>query len=225
MGSGSDYTVFFDHLGIPSLDMNLFEGQKSVYLYHSNYDSYYWVNKFGDPGFKKHLAVAQLFGVLAVKLADTKIIPFQGVEYAVALEKHSKELKLAVKGKVDTKILDENISSFRKAVEKLDAEAEALKLTEVETLNLNPAAAETQKRIAAINKRYMSIERGFLRKDGGLPGREWFKHMVFAPGLWLGYQGVAFPGVLEALDDGDADGARGWVERIAGAINDLAGEL
>jgi N-acetylated-alpha-linked acidic dipeptidase len=159
MGSGSDYTVFFDHLGIPSLDMNLGEGQKSVYLYHSNYDSYYWVNKFGDPGFKKHLAVAQLFGVLAVKLANTKVIPFEGTEYAVALEKHSKELKAI--GKVDTKILDESIATFRKAVEKLDAEA----------VGLDDTDAETQKKIAGVNERYMKIERGFLRKDGGLPGR------------------------------------------------------
>ena len=213
MGSGSDYTVFFDHLGIPSLDMNLGEGQKSVYLYHSNYDSYYWVNKFGDPGFKKHLAVAQLFGVLAVKLANTKVIPFEGTEYALALEKHSKELKAI--GKVDTKILDESIATFRKAVEKLDAEA----------VGLDDTDAETQKKIAGVNERYMKIERGFLRKDGGLPGREWFKHMVFAPGLWLGYQGVAFPGVLEAIDDGDLEGAKVWVERIAGAINDLAESL
>jgi N-acetylated-alpha-linked acidic dipeptidase len=213
MGSGSDYTVFFDHLGIPSLDMNLGEGQKSVYLYHSNYDSYYWVNKFGDPGFKKHLAVAQLFGVLAVKLANTKVIPFEGTEYAVALEKHSKELKAI--GKVDTKILDESIATFRKAVEKLDAEA----------VGLDDTDAETQKKIAGVNERYMKIERGFLRKDGGLPGREWFKHMVFAPGLWLGYQGVIFPGVLEALDDGDLEGAKIWVERIAEAINDVAESL
>jgi N-acetylated-alpha-linked acidic dipeptidase len=214
MGSGSDYTVFFDHLGISSLDMNLGEGQKSVYLYHSNYDSYFWVNKFGDPGFKKHLAVAQLFGVLAVKLANMKVIPFQGVEYAVALEKHSKEMKAI--GKVDTKILDESIANFRKAAEKLDSEAVGLD---------DPAAEDTQKKIAGVNERYMKIERGFLRKDGGLPGREWFKHMVFAPGLWLGYQGVAFPGVLEALDDGDLEGAKVWVERIAGAINDVAESL
>jgi N-acetylated-alpha-linked acidic dipeptidase len=219
MGSGSDYTVFFDHLGIPSLDMSLDEGQKSVYLYHSNYDSYYWVNKFGDPGFKKHLAVAQLFGVLAVKLADTKVIPFEGTEYAVALEKHSKELKAI--GKVDTKILDESIATFRKAVEKLDAEAVKI----MEGLDEFKVEADTQKQIEVVNERYMSIERGFLRKDGGLPGREWFKHMVFAPGLWLGYQGVAFPGVLEALDDGDLEGAKIWVERIAGAINGVAESL
>jgi N-acetylated-alpha-linked acidic dipeptidase len=219
MGSGSDYTVFFDHLGIPSLDMNLGEGQESVYHYHSNYDSYFWVNKFGDPGFKKHLAVAQLFGVLAVKLADTKIIPFQGTEYAVALEKHSKELKEI--GKVNTKVLDKSIANFRKAAEKLDAEAEAVKLTE----GLDNPAGETQKKIVVVNEKYLSVERGFLRKDGGLPGREWFKHMVFAPGLWLGYQGVVFPGVLEALDDGDLEGAKVWVERIAGAINDVAESL
>jgi N-acetylated-alpha-linked acidic dipeptidase len=214
MGSGSDYTVFFDHLGIPSLDMNLGEGQKSVYLYHSNYDSYFWVNKFGDPGFKKHLAVAQLFGVLAVKLANMKVIPFQGVEYAVVLGKHSKELKAI--GKVDTKILDEGIANFRKSAEKLDAEAVGLD---------DPAAEDAQRKIVGVNERYMKIERGFLRKDGGLPGREWFKHMVFAPGLWLGYQGVVFPGVLEALGDGDLEGAKVWVERVAGAINDLAESL
>jgi N-acetylated-alpha-linked acidic dipeptidase len=122
-------------------------------------------------------------------------------------------------GKVDTKVLDESIATFRKAAEELDAEA--VKLTE----GLDDPAAETQEKIAVVNERYMSIERGFLRKDGGLPGREWFKHMVFAPGLWLGYQGVAFPGVLEALDDGDLEGAKIWVERIAGAINDVAESL
>jgi N-acetylated-alpha-linked acidic dipeptidase len=222
MGSGSDYTVFFDHLGIPSLDMSFALLPESVYPYHSNYDSYYWVENFGDPEFKKHLAMAQLFGILAVNLASRKVIPFESVEYATALETHAKKLKFKAIGKVDTKILDESISKFKKAAEKLDAEA--VKLTKGLD-EFDEPEADAQKRIATVNERYMKVERGFLREDGGLPGREWFKHMVFAPGLWLGYQGVAFPGVLEALDDGDLNEAKIWVERIAGAINDLSEAL
>ncbi|CZR52330.1 related to glutamate carboxypeptidase [Phialocephala subalpina] len=219
MGTGSDYTAFFDHLGIPSLDFRFSGKSSSVFHYHSNYDSYYWMDKFGDAGFKKHHALTQAWGVLAVRLANVKILPFEATEYAVTLEKYASELKVRGKIKLDTRPLEESVARFKSAAKKLDSKISGLSGTSQTSVS-PPTWAVTK-----LNRKLRGIEPGFLAKKGGLPGREWFKHIVFAPGLWLGYGGVVFPGILEALDDGDEEEAHKWVVRIADTIDEVAKSL
>lgn len=169
MGTGSDYTAFFDHLGIPSLDFRFSGKSNSVFHYHSNYDSYYWMNKFGDPGFKKHLAIAQVWGVLAVRLANVKVLPFQAMEYATTLAKYVSKLSAQDKINLDIKPLKQSIERFKIAAKKLD--------------NLNDELCRNtlntpREDIAYLNSRLRGIESGFISKEGGLPGREWFKHIA-----------------------------------------------
>lgn len=83
LGSGSDYTVFFEHLGIPSVDLG-FTGEKGspIYHYHSNYDSFHWIEKYGDPGFKYHNTVAKFLGLAVLELSDHQLIDFKLQDYS-----------------------------------------------------------------------------------------------------------------------------------------------
>ena len=165
IGTGSDYTVMLDHLGIPCLDIVFNQKSAAVYPYHSNYDSYHWVDKFGDPGFKKHLAMARLWGVLAVKLASGGAIPFQAVEYSEVLVAYAE--KLAEETGFEVRVMLDSLEMWKIAAERLDAESKQLSAQESRDMSA----------IATVNKKYMSIERGFLNEEG-LPGRTWFKHIV-----------------------------------------------
>jgi N-acetylated-alpha-linked acidic dipeptidase len=172
MGTGSDYTVFFDHLGIPSVDMIFNRQGTSVYPYHSNYDSYYWLEHFGDVGFKKHRAMTQIFGLLAVRLAGEKIIQFKSQSYATSLQQHVVHLRNKEAARpLEWTGLEKAIATFDRATRQLDAQAQALNAESAQ----NADAAE----VDAVNKKYINLERSFLlEKNHGLPGRPWYRHMV-----------------------------------------------
>ncbi|KAH0439947.1 PA domain-containing protein [Colletotrichum camelliae] len=207
MGTGSDYTVFFNHLGIPSVDLLFNRQGQGVYPYHSNYDGFYWVENFGDVGFKKHLAMAQLWGLLTVRLAGTGSILFEAVEYPRVLAHHSNILKTKYGSVLDLSALDEVISRFHAAALEVDAKS----ITKKSSTSLQPDSG--------LNTTYLSLERHFLLPKGeGLPGREWYRHMIFAPGLWYGYDGVIFPGVVECMEAEDTNGATEWIAKIVEAI-------
>lgn len=174
MGTGSDYTAFFDHLGIPSLDFRFSGKTSSVFHYHSNYDSYYWMDKFGDDGFKKHLAIAQVWGVLAVRLANVRVLPFEATEYAATLEKYASELKVQETIKLDNSPLEESIAKFKRAAQQLDRSTHALTRSSNRS---NGSKHGFKDDIARVNRKLRGIEAGFISK-GGLEGREWFKHIV-----------------------------------------------
>lgn len=174
MGTGSDYTVFQDHLGIPSLDLLFNRQGKGVYPYHSNYDSYYWLENFGDVGFKKHLAMSQLWGALVVRLAGVKILPFSAMEYARVLGVLVDEVRPINGTVLDLKEMKEAIESFKIKAKKLDQEASEARERGNEDMKLTIGADISA---SIINKHYLTIERAFLYNKG-LPGRPWFKHIV-----------------------------------------------
>ena len=97
LGSGSDYTVFLEHLGIPSVDFGFQPSDKDpIYQYHSNYDSYYWMSNFGDPGFKFHNLMAKYLGLVALDLSQSKLIPFGISDYAEAISSYYDDVKKAI---------------------------------------------------------------------------------------------------------------------------------
>lgn len=173
MGTGSDYTVFFDHLGIPSIDMLFNRQGRGVYPYHSNYDSYLWLERFGDVGFRKHLAMARLWGAVVVRLAELSVVPFAAGDYPATLRSHLDGLKAGDNNKgLDFQPVDLAIQRFQAAADNLDRGARAL---ESAGQSRNRASAA----MSAINEKYRLIERSFLLpKNEGLPGRPWYRHMV-----------------------------------------------
>ncbi|KAI2464108.1 Zn-dependent exopeptidase [Annulohypoxylon bovei var. microspora] len=209
MGTGSDYTVFFHHLGISSIDMLFNQKETAVYPYHSNYDSYYWIENFGDPGFKKHHAMARLWGLLTVKLAGIPVLPFRASHYADALKRHVKSL--SNKGISGLVLEPLEISAFRFEVA-MNAFDASVHRPELET------SRQRFREVSKVSKVYMKLERSFLTKSG-LPGRPWYKHLVFAPGLWAGYDGVVFPRVTECLENDDMKGANMSIQEVAEVID------
>jgi N-acetylated-alpha-linked acidic dipeptidase len=97
LGSGSDYTVFLDHLGIPSVDMSFVISDDAPYgVYHSVYDSFSWMTRFGDPDFTYHQAMTQMWGLMALRLSDADLLPFNYVRYADELRKYIDELDVCL---------------------------------------------------------------------------------------------------------------------------------
>jgi N-acetylated-alpha-linked acidic dipeptidase len=169
MGTGSDYTVFFHHLGIPSVDMIFNQQGQGVYPYHSNYDSYYWLEKFGDPGFRKHKAMAQLWGIITIKLAGQKVIPFATQSYADAIQKHLEATKKEYP-KLDYQEVDASLNKLSTATKTFDERLQVL------AAKTEDAAEES---IQSTNQRLIKFERLFLTpKDKGLAGRPWYRHQV-----------------------------------------------
>ncbi|KAI2468776.1 glutamate carboxypeptidase [Annulohypoxylon bovei var. microspora] len=208
LGSGSDYTSFV-HNGIGSIDMS--SGSSStgpIYHYHSNFDSYHWMTTFGDPGFLAHKSMAQYLTLLAYNLADQEGIQFDLPNYATQLEKYYEDLVSTINStsqSLDTSALQDAIGEFRTGATEVDAaEQQAVATNDSELLTL-------------VNHKYRDFQRAFV-SQGGLPNREFYKHLIFAPGLDTGYAATTFPGITEAVEAGNASLAAEFVQKTADAI-------
>lgn len=180
------------------------------------------MEKYGDPEFKYHKAMAQLFGVLLADLVDSIVLPFGATEYADALDSYlsqiesrideteepaSEEEIFALRARVSANdftgsedafkasllAIHESLASFRIRAEKVDQDGAWANQQLEEGIPWWNIIKKIQvgKTIARVNVKYKYLERQFLY-EGGLDGRSWFKHVVYAPGLWTGYSGGKF---------------------------------
>ncbi|KAK0318705.1 hypothetical protein LTR91_020178 [Friedmanniomyces endolithicus] len=241
MGSGSDFTAFQDFAGVPCIDVGFGAGKGDpVYHYHSNYDSFRWMERFGDPGWGYHVAIAKIIAVLAAELVEAPVIGFSATEYAEGLGRYLESVKAKARtvsdetAAMDPAIeeatfapLDQAITAFRHTATTFDASAAALStlLVSLSTTPTTPPALLTDLYASArkVNTKYKLLERQFLYAPG-LDSRSWFKHVVFAPGLWTGYAGATFPGIVEALEEGNRTGVGKWVGIVGGRVEG-AGKL
>ena len=223
MGSGSDFTAFQDYAGIPSVDIGFSANDKSaVYHYHSNYDSFYWMDTYGDPGWHYHVTIAKVWGLFAAKLAEEPIIDFGAEDYALGLDLYlDKVQEKAYNLDMDISLeeLRGAIKKFAKASSELDSLA-ALLSSELSRNDIPLfRRASLMRKANKVNKKYKNLERAFLYSNG-LDSRPWFKHVVFAPGLWTGYAGATYPGLVEALDAGNATNVKRWEAIITELVSD-----
>lgn len=228
LGSGSDYTAFLDHLGVPSLDIG-FSGRYGVY--HSIYDNFYWMEKFGDPEFLTHATAAKFYAVLAMRAAAAEVAPLTFTPYGYALREYVDDLRRIVARKalgrrsegeaakrpiVFTGLSDliASIKDFQVAAEALDAASEKVAARD----DFDPAT------LVKFNDALLRVERSFLLPKG-LPGRPWFRHAIYAPGLTTGYASWPLPAVRQAIIEGDAkllaEQTPALVERIQAATSAL----
>lgn len=233
MGSGSDFTAFQDFAGISCINVGFCGGPKDpVYHYHSNYDSFHWMDTYGDPGFEYHVTIAKIISLLIAKLVEEPVIQFHASDYAIGLKSYLDSVKdLAQKSEANATILkhifkslDTAIVSFQEVSTEFDAQADNLSslLSFAEaSSSLQKTLVDTYSSVQSINNKYKLLERQFLYAEG-LDSRSWFKHVVFAPGLWTGYAGATFPGLVEALEEGNTTAVEKWVniieQRVDGAI-------
>ena len=224
MGSGSDFTAFQDYAGIPSMDIGFSTDDASpVYHYHSNYDSFHWMDTYGDPDWSHHVAMARTWALIAASLSETPVLNLNATDYAhglVSYLENAKEKARKTFGDSEFKFsfqeLDQATARFLEAAVKFDAFTADLSS---QLLDHVPWWKWWKKvrlyyQIRTANSKYKALEKQFLHPEG-LDGRTWFKHVVFAPGRWTGYSGATFPGLLESFEDHDWARAGKWSRIIA----------
>src|ERR1051326_4765275 len=188
IGSGSDHTVFLNFIGMPVIGLG-FEGDYGVY--HSAYDDFFWMNHFGDPGYRYHTLTSQLWGVTALRLANADLLPFDFASYASNVRQFVAEL---VKGKDMGKL---DLTGVRKEIDNFEAAGKRLDESLAEKLasgKIDPTVAQ------ALNHGMMQVERNWLNPDG-IPGRPWFKHILY--GARFTYAHLELPGLSEAVEKQD----------------------
>jgi len=202
VGSGSDHTVFLNHLGIPVL-LPGFDGPYGVY--HSLYDDFYWMNQFGDPGYRTHALLAQLWGVLALRLANADALPLEFSSYGENIRQFLEEVqrKKGVRRHLDLRPLLESARAFSTAARALE-QGLAARLVAGRGAGLVP-----------LNRRLREAERNWLDPDG-LPGRPWFKHLIYGTRYTYGH--LELPGLTEAVERRDWAGARDQAHRLQAAL-------
>ena len=209
LGSGSDYTAFLQHLGVPATDITS-SGDYGVY--HSVFDNFNWFTKFADPTFVYEQQMARVFGVEAMRMADTDVLPYD-------YETYGKEIEAYLDGaqKKAAKNLAAQAPDFSQAV------AAAHRFTAA-----GAGIAVKQKDPTAdagkLNAALLNAEHAFILADG-LPDRPWFRHAIYAPGKYTGYAAVVVPGVNEAVDANDANRALSQLAALTAALNRAAGTL
>lgn len=282
LGSGSDYVAFLDLAGTSSIDMR-FDGPP--YPYHSCYDNFDWMNQFGDPGFQYHKALAQIWALLILDMADRLILPFDMNVYAREVAKYVKELEEFVKTKSTKESPSIDLSSLRFASDSFVLSANTFEnwgaawskmvfeSNGFENNVMYRQRLEHNIKMADFETNLLDLEGGvssfpfplpfpfplhsaFLpyftipslpllvasfctpppsttqsrstlnsRKTKQLPGREQFKHVIFAPQLWDTYGTAYFPGVRDAVEEGEWGLAQKQVEKAARILKSASEKL
>ena len=213
LGSGSDYTAFLDHVGVPSLEAG-FSAPASSGTYHSAYDDTYNMERYLDPGYLGHAGSARITGVTALRLANAEVLPFHYSDYASAVASYVQELQQVQAetpgaARVELGRLLEAAEAWRRASTRLEARVDRLLAT-----------GDTDSRaVRRINEVLMRQERA-LTTSRGLPGRPWFRHQIYAPGLVTGYAVQFLPGMRDAVEQGDARTARTYRDLLLDSLRE-----
>jgi len=209
LGSGSDYTVFLNFLGVPVASMG-FGGPYGVY--HSQYDDLYWMEHFGDPGYRYMTAMVEVWGRLGLRLANADVIPYDFRPYASTVGSF-------VDGLREVPRLEEelDLTEVAAAVDEWSQGAEDLgqKIEKALTREGEIQAGT----FADLNAALLTVEREFLLDDG-IPDRPWFKHSLYAPRYT--YAAMSLPGVREAAEAGNWELARSQLEALIGRLRAVA---
>jgi len=249
LGSGTDFTAFIDHLGIATLNLG-YGGEDEQGIYHSIYDDFYWYTHFSDTNFVFGRALAQTIGTSVMRLADADVLPFDFVDFADTVQKYTKDLEKLLTDKQEEirdrkQELEEgvfkatfdprrpsvapekeevpphlNFAPMQNAAEALAHSAEhyrkALQARQNDIDQSGLAAT-----VRALNQQLIESERRLLNADG-LPRRPWYKHLLYAPGVYTGYEVKTVPGVREGIEQKRYGEADQEIVRVAKALQDEA---
>lgn len=202
LGSGSDYTTFLDHLGVASADVGFSTPGGE---YHSTIDDLDMVSRYLDPGFRYHSVAAKTTGLIGLRLAQADVLPMNYSGYAEAVRNYLTEV---ADGEID-------VSPAMRAAERWQAAAQRLETTRAE---LTEADDPTNPAFDRLTTSLLRQERA-LTQPIGLAERDWYKHQVYAPGLYTGYEVQELPGVHDALASGDREQAMRYVRLLTGSLD------
>jgi N-acetylated-alpha-linked acidic dipeptidase len=187
-GGGSDFAGFYNHLGVPIMDWG-FGGPTGVY--HSAYDDYLWMSRFGDPGYVRHATAARIAAAMLLRVANADVLPYDYVEYAQTMRADVAGLNKSAAAKGMTVSLD----PIYGAIDALEKSAKAFAMARDAALGRGAVSAK-------VNAALMQVERALTRPEG-LKTRPWYRNLIFAADQDNGYANVQFPSVTEAIRSGD----------------------
>ena len=251
LGSGTDYTTFIDHLGVASLNLG-YGGEDDGGIYHSIYDDFYWFTHFSDTNFVYGVALSQTIGTAVMRIADADVLPYEFTDFADTMQKYTKDLQKLLHDKQDEAREREqelkenafqatfdprkptvapppedipphlNFAPLENALDALNQSAERYKTA------FNKAEASgfagSHKQLAALNQILIQSERR-LTDPAGLPRRPWYKHMIYAPGVYSGYAPKTMPGIREGIEQRHWDEADAQIVRVANVLRSEAALL
>jgi N-acetylated-alpha-linked acidic dipeptidase len=243
LGSGSDYTTFLQHLGIPSIDLG-FYGEGGRGAYHSAYDDFYWYTHFSDTSFVYGRALAQTTGTAVMRLADADVIPYDYTDLSETVQGYVGELKRLAGGiasdvsehnaevrdstfaltndprapmaapTIEAAVPSLDFAPLDSATARLARDAKAYNAAFTSALSASSSSGD----FSALNSQLIASEH-LLTSDAGLPGRPWFKHLLYAPGVNTGYGVKTVPTVREAIEAKDWPLASREIVRVATALD------
>jgi N-acetylated-alpha-linked acidic dipeptidase len=247
LGSGSDYSPFLQHAGIASLNLG-YSDEDQDGIYHSVYDDFYFYTRFLDTDFAYGRALAQTAGTAVIRMADADVLPFRFTNVADTITTYVTELRELLKHRQDdirerNREIDDGV--FAAIRDPRHPDVAPNKATVPPALNFDPIETATKKldesakryqsalesggtriasnpvALAALNNRLRTAEQQ-LTDPAGLPHRDWYRHLIYAPGFYTGYGVKTVPGVRESIEQGEYSQAEAEIARAAGAISRLA---
>jgi N-acetylated-alpha-linked acidic dipeptidase len=251
LGSGSDYTPFLQHLGINSVNLG-FEGESQYGVYHSAYDSFDHYRRFVDPTFEYGVALAKVAGRIMLRASQAELIPAREGDFAASVAGYGDELhKLADGMRAKTRELAklQDDESYKLTTNPDYPRAPPSRAADVPYLNfaeLDNAVAKLEQSAIAFDKEYarlgaandaagsaerervnstLAILEQNLTDSHGLPGREWYQHMIYAPGLHTGYGVKTLPGIREAIEERRWEEANQYIGVVSRALNNYSARM
>ena len=217
LGGGSDFAGFYHHIGIPSGGIG-FDGPDGIY--HSMYDSYDWMSRFGDPGYTSHRAGSQLVAVILGRLANSDILPLDYATFGVEMTALVTQLDSGITRKEwGTSV---NTQGLKDALDHFTAVARAFGAARDSAL-ARPGGVDAA-RAQRVNRALMQVERRLTRPEG-LVSRPWYRSLQFASDVDNGYATMAFPTVNEAIRYADAATASRELTELAGRVDQARAAL
>ncbi len=246
LGSGSDYSAFLQHAGIPSLNIS-YTGENAGGEYHTAYDSYDYYSRFGDPGFQYGRTLSQTIGRAVLRMANAETLPFEFRNLHKTISSYVNEMmnmtdqmrestliynqviqgnnhklaadptKVAKLPAAKAEVPFIDFSSLQNSLVQLDQSASAL--SEKLSKGTIPQAS-----LKVVNEALFRAEQSLLNPDG-LPRRPWYKHTLYAPGFYTGYGVKTMPGIREAIEQRDWKEAQEQIKIASEKISNLANHL
>jgi len=242
LGSGSDFSSFLQHLGVPTLDIG-FGGENGGGEYHSIYDSYDNFIRFKDPGFKYELALSETAGHAILRMADADLLPFDFRNLYITINKYTTEVSDLVNTMRENTALENQLikaNDYTLAADPTKNEKSPELKPEVPNLDFSrlktaldslkksadklaaswATASQTTADHDKLNKLLYHAEQQLL--SDGLPRRPWYRHTIYAPGFYTGYGVKTLPGIREAIEQRNWTEAQEQIAVVAKSINSLA---
>jgi N-acetylated-alpha-linked acidic dipeptidase len=246
LGSGSDYSPFFQHLGIASFNMG-FGGESSGGEYHTMYDSYKHYKRFKDPSFQYGVALAKVAGRTSLRLANAELLPFEFGHFTTIVKGYADEVtgmadKLRKEAEQHNAMIDNGLYALASDPKDnlkvpnakptvphfnfapLENALGNLEIQSKRFMKATQNGISDVKNKVAVNAILKDMERA-LTKEHGLPKRPWYKHHIYAPGFYTGYGVKTLPGVREAIEQSEFDQVEAQINILASVINEFSSQI